>query len=77
MRDRTTKERFPESIGFGVRVGRRALANGLLCRFDPHWIAFGPPLVVTAEEIDLMVALLDRSLGEVVREIEHAGKVEG
>ena len=35
--------------------GRRALAHGLLCRFDPHWIAFGPPLVVTAEQIDEMV----------------------
>ncbi len=77
VRDRTTKERFPESTAFGVRVGRRALANGLLCRFDPHWIAFGPPLVVTAEEIDLMVAILDRSLGEIVREIESAGKIEG
>ena len=28
------------------KVGRRALEHGLLCRFDPHWIAFGPPLVV-------------------------------
>ena len=23
-------------------VGRRALANGLLCRFDPHWLAVRP-----------------------------------
>src|SRR5690349_9690706 len=37
--DRATKARLPGS--FGLRVGRRALANGLLCRFDPHWIAFG------------------------------------
>ncbi|MGO9914698.1 MAG: aspartate aminotransferase family protein [Isosphaeraceae bacterium] len=77
VRDRTTRERFPESTGFGVRVGRRALANGLLCRFDPHWIAFGPPLVVAADEIDLMVAILDRSLGEVAAEIERAEKIEG
>src|SRR5262249_31068009 len=27
VRDRTTKERFSESTGFGLRVGRRALAN--------------------------------------------------
>jgi 4-aminobutyrate aminotransferase-like enzyme len=76
VRDRTKKARFPDSAGFGVQVGRRALANGLLCRFDPHWIAFGPPLVVTAEEIDDMVAVLDRSLGDVVREFEGAGSVE-
>ncbi len=64
--DLATKARFPANPGLGVEVGRRALENGLLCRFDPHWIAFGPPLVSTAEQIDEMVALLDRSLGEVL-----------
>jgi adenosylmethionine-8-amino-7-oxononanoate aminotransferase len=68
VRDRRTKERFAANPGFGVRVGRRALQNGLLCRFDPHWIAFGPPLISTTEQIEEMVALLDRSLGEVLAE---------
>ena len=66
VRNVATKESFPAALGFGVQVGRRALANGLLCRFDPNWIAFGPPLISTAEEIDEMVAILDRSLGEVL-----------
>jgi adenosylmethionine-8-amino-7-oxononanoate aminotransferase len=69
VRDRATKSRFPDAMALGVQVGRRALAHGLLCRFDPHWIAFGPPLIVDAEQIDAMVALLDRSLGEVLTEI--------
>jgi adenosylmethionine-8-amino-7-oxononanoate aminotransferase len=68
VRDRKTKERFPASPGFGVRVGKRALQNGLLCRFDPHWLAFGPPLVSTTEQIEEMVAILDRSLGEILTE---------
>ncbi|WP_235963694.1 aminotransferase family protein [Tautonia rosea] len=66
VRDSVTKEPLPDA--FGVRVGRRALEHGLLCRFDPNWIAFGPPLIVTAEQIDSMVAILDRSLGEVLAE---------
>jgi adenosylmethionine-8-amino-7-oxononanoate aminotransferase len=66
VRDPSTKEQFPASIGLGVRVGRKALENGLLCRFDPHWLAFGPPLVVSSEEIDEMVEVLDRSIGEVL-----------
>jgi adenosylmethionine-8-amino-7-oxononanoate aminotransferase len=66
VRNRATKERFPAETAFGIRVGRRALANGLLCRFDPHWLAFGPALVVTAEQIDEMIGLLDQSLEEVV-----------
>jgi adenosylmethionine-8-amino-7-oxononanoate aminotransferase len=66
VKNRTTKERFPAELSFGVKVGKRALEHGLLCRFDPHWIAFGPPLVVTAEQIDEMVAILDKSVGEVL-----------
>jgi adenosylmethionine-8-amino-7-oxononanoate aminotransferase len=68
VRDRKTKERFPANPGLGIRVGRRALQNGLLCRFDPHWIAFGPPLISTTEQIEEMVAILDRSFGEVLAE---------
>jgi adenosylmethionine-8-amino-7-oxononanoate aminotransferase len=68
VRDVDTKERFPDATALGVKVGRRALERGLLCRFDAHWIAFGPPLIVTAEEIDAMAAILDRSLGEILAE---------
>jgi adenosylmethionine-8-amino-7-oxononanoate aminotransferase len=64
--DRTTRARFASGAEIGVRVGRRALEHGLLCRFDPHWIAFGPPLVSTSEQVDEMAAILDRSLGEVL-----------
>jgi adenosylmethionine-8-amino-7-oxononanoate aminotransferase len=70
VRNPATKESFPPAIAFGVQVGRRALQNGLLCRFDPNWIAFGPPLVSTAEQIDEMVAILDRSLSEVLADLE-------
>jgi adenosylmethionine-8-amino-7-oxononanoate aminotransferase len=77
VRDPDTKAQFPDSMALGVKVGRRALDHGLLCRFDPHWIAFGPPLTVTAEQIDAMVALLDRSLGEVLAEIAEVGGSSG
>ncbi|MBS0262222.1 MAG: aspartate aminotransferase family protein [Planctomycetes bacterium] len=66
--DVTTKAQFPAKPGFGVRVGKRALEQGLLCRFDPHWIAFGPALIVTAEQIDEMLAILDRCIGETLAE---------
>ncbi|MGL4552347.1 MAG: aspartate aminotransferase family protein [Gemmataceae bacterium] len=64
VQDPATKKPFPAERAFGVRVGKRCLANGLLCRFDPNWLAFGPPLVTTAEQIGEMLAVLDRSLGE-------------
>lgn len=68
VKDRATKERFPAETAFGIQVGKRALDNGLLCRFDPHWLALGPPLIVTAEHVDTIVAILDKSLGQVIRE---------
>jgi adenosylmethionine-8-amino-7-oxononanoate aminotransferase len=71
VRNPATKERFPNDLAFGLKVGRRALETGLLCRFDPHWIAFGPPLISTSEQIDEMAAILDRSLGEVLRECDQ------
>jgi adenosylmethionine-8-amino-7-oxononanoate aminotransferase len=70
VRNPKTKEPFPQDVAFGLRVGRRALDNGLLCRFDPHWLAFGPPLVVTSEQLDEMVELLDRSIGEALATLE-------
>jgi len=68
VKNPATKERFPESMKFGVRVGRRCLQNGLLCRFDPHWLAFSPALISTSEQIEEMLALLDQSVGEVLNE---------
>jgi adenosylmethionine-8-amino-7-oxononanoate aminotransferase len=66
VRNPATKEPFPGKMAFGTQVGRKALENGLLCRFDPNWIALGPPLVSSAEQIDEMVSILDRSLGEIL-----------
>ena len=76
VKDVRTKERFPSPPGFGVKVGRRALENGLLCRFDPHWIAFGPALTATGEQVEEMLAILDRSMGEVLGESAN-GHVAG
>jgi adenosylmethionine-8-amino-7-oxononanoate aminotransferase len=73
VRDLKTKAPFPSEVAIGVRVGRRALANGLLCRFDPNWLAFGPPLIVTAEQLDEMLAVLDRSLGEALESLRGGG----
>lgn len=66
VRDQATRARFDDPVGFGVRVGRRALERGLLCRFDPHWIAFGPPLVVEDQHIDELLALFEASLCDVL-----------
>ncbi len=69
VKDPATKKPFPPETKIGVRIGKQALQNGLLLRFDPHWIAFGPPLIVTEADIDQMVGILELSIREVLREI--------
>ena len=66
VEDLESKAQFNPPIG--QAVGKRALANGLLTRFDPHWIALGPPLIITEEQADEMVEILDRSITEVLAE---------
>jgi adenosylmethionine-8-amino-7-oxononanoate aminotransferase len=67
VKDRARKERFPAETPIGTLIGRRALENGLLTRFDPNWMAFGPALVVTEGDIDQILAILERSMEEVMR----------
>jgi adenosylmethionine-8-amino-7-oxononanoate aminotransferase len=40
----------------------------LLTRFDPNWLALGPPLIVSADQIDDTVAILDQSIAQVLAE---------
>lgn len=66
VRDRGTKARFAPGEEIGVKIGKLALSKGMLCRFDPHWLAFGPPLIITEEQIQDIISLLDTCLNEVV-----------
>ena len=69
VKDPVTRTAFPSEVKLGLRIGKQALRNGLLLRFDPHWLAFGPPLIVTEADIDQMVAILEQSIREVLREL--------
>lgn len=64
VQDATTKRQFDPPIG--LQIGRRALENGLLTRFDPHWLALGPPLVINESQIDELIQILDRTIVEVL-----------
>lgn len=66
VHNRSTRERFSAGKELGVRIGKLALSKGLLCRFDPHWLAFGPPLCVSDEHIDEILAILESCLIEVL-----------
>lgn len=64
VKDVETKEQFDPPIG--QAIGKAALQRGLLMRFDPHWLAFGPALNVTENEIDEILRRLNDSMASVL-----------
>ena len=64
VKDVATKEQF--DVPIGRLIGQMALKEGLLIRFDPHWIAIGPSLILTEEQADEIVTILDRSIEMVL-----------
>jgi adenosylmethionine-8-amino-7-oxononanoate aminotransferase len=69
VKDPATKEKFPPDVKFGLQVGQRALEKGLLLRFDPDWIAFAPPLVMSDSELDQMMDIFIQSASEVLQQV--------
>jgi adenosylmethionine-8-amino-7-oxononanoate aminotransferase len=67
VRDKATKEKWARDSAFIRRVGELVIERRLLTRV---WeiLHVAPPLVVTREEIDRMVAILDESIGIAERE---------
>jgi len=70
VKDTSTNEPFDENIKFGIRVGKTALKKGLILRYDPNWIAFAPPLIITKKEIDQMLNIFKESVAEALNEFK-------
>jgi adenosylmethionine-8-amino-7-oxononanoate aminotransferase len=68
VRDKATKERFPEEEGFCSRVMDLALEEGLILRQVEDIIEFCPPLIITKSEIDEMVEITDRAITQAEKE---------
>jgi adenosylmethionine-8-amino-7-oxononanoate aminotransferase len=68
-RNPATKGKFPAEMKFGVQVGKRALDKGLVLRFDPDWVAFAPPLVISEVELNHMMDIFAESVHEVLQEV--------
>jgi adenosylmethionine-8-amino-7-oxononanoate aminotransferase len=68
VKDVRTKERFEDK--FGIKVGKLALKKGLIIRYEPNWAAFAPPLIVSKDELDMMVSIFRESIEEILREVK-------
>ncbi len=56
--DKATRAKFAPELKVGERIQARARAGGLLCRAVSDVICLAPPLIITREEVDLVVSRL-------------------
>ena len=64
VKDRDTKERFPEEAQLAKKLTPIMEKNGLLGRFGDI-ISIAPPLTITKDEVDFVVGAVNSSLEEV------------
>ncbi|HEY8514613.1 MAG TPA: aspartate aminotransferase family protein [Candidatus Binatia bacterium] len=72
VRDRTTRAPFPEAEKVPWRIRRAALERGVIVRAGGDTIALCPPFVVTAEQIDQIVDVLDQAIASVATSLAAA-----
>lgn len=74
VKNQETKEPFEPGIAYKERVLRKASESGLSlypggCWGQGEGVMVGPPFIVTGQQVDEIVEILDRSLDEVERDV--------
>jgi adenosylmethionine-8-amino-7-oxononanoate aminotransferase len=71
VRDRGSKELFDPKLGVARRVWLAALANGVIVRpLSGDVLGISPPFVISEQEIDRVVEVLDLAIAGVQKELE-------
>ncbi len=65
VRDRDTREPFPDGDGIPWRIRQAALRRGVILRAGLSFVVLCPPFVIREKQIDDMVGRLDEAIGDV------------
>jgi len=73
VQSKATKEWFPASVGAAARVRDAAFQRGVFVRLlgGGHCHAIAPPFVISREQIDTIVKVLDESITVVEKEMGY------
>ncbi len=72
--DKASKKSFDPSLGIGAAVVAAAQKHGLIVRpLAGDIVAFCPPLIVTAEQIDAIFAAIEKALDDVEARVGKEG----
>ena len=66
VKNRETHEPFPEDWAFAKQVDAACRPRGLITRPSSHVQIIAPPLIITDEQADEMVDIIDAAIGETV-----------
>ena len=71
MADKEQKQRFDPGLKVGPRIAAACANNDLIARAMPHGdiLGYAPPLVITRDEIDLIVDRSKRAVDQVHAEL--------
>jgi taurine-pyruvate aminotransferase len=71
VQSKESKEWFPPSVGAALRVRDEAFRRGVFVRLlaGGHVHGIAPPFIITREQIDTIVRVLDESIGVVEQEL--------
>ena len=76
VKNKATKEAFDPDLGVGMRCRTHCFGNGLIMRAVGDRMIIAPPLVITHEQIDEMMALIVRCLDATLAELREAGEFQ-
>ena len=76
VKDKATKESFDPAGAVGLYLGKQAQKHGLIVRALGDIIAFSPPLIMTGEEIDEMLARFGKALDDTEAWVRKEGLAE-
>jgi 4-aminobutyrate--pyruvate transaminase len=73
VRDKATREWFPLSEGVAMKVRDEAFRRGVFVRLlgGGHVHAVAPPFIISKQQIDTIVSVLDESIGVVEKELGY------
>lgn len=73
VKDKATKESFDPAGAVGIYLSKQAQKHGLIVRALGDIIAFSPPLIMTGEEIDEMLARFGKALDDTEAWVRKEG----
>ncbi len=73
VQDKATKEWFPPAVGAAAKVRDEAFRRGVFVRLlgGGHCHAVAPPFIITTEQIDQVVRVLDESIAVVEKQLGY------